>query len=134
MNIAKKINDSESDFRDYKSFMKNRVEQSLFFQEIESNEVDTIIQNLNPNKSSDLSPIVLKIFRGKLSPTLAKIFNNCTYSGLFPDSLKIARVIPLFKSGDRNDITNYRPISLLPVISKIFEKLIHAQGSTGIAF
>ena len=73
MNIAKKLNDSkpESDFRDYKSFMKNRVEQSLFFQEIESNEVDTIIQNLNPNKSSDLSPIVLKIFRGKLSPTLA---------------------------------------------------------------
>ena len=129
MNIAKKLNDSkpESDFRDYKSFMKNRVEQSLFFQEIESNEVDTIIQNLNPNKSSDLSPIVLKIFRGKLSPTLAKIFNNCMYSGLFPDSLKIARVIPLFKSGDRNDITNYRPISLLPVISKIFEKLIHAR-------
>ena len=124
-----KLNDSkpESDFRDYKSFMKNRVEQSLFFQEIESNEVDTIIQNLNPNKSSDLSPIVLKIFRGKLSPTLAKIFNNCMYSGLFPDSLKIARVIPLFKSGDRNDITNYRPISLLPVISKIFEKLIHAR-------
>ncbi len=49
------------------------------------------------------------------------------YSGVFPDPLKIARVIPLYKSGDKNDITNYRPISLLPVLSKIFEKLIHAR-------
>ena len=49
------------------------------------------------------------------------------YSGVFPDTLKIARVIPLFKSGDRNDISNYHPISLLPVISKIFEKLIHSR-------
>ncbi len=49
------------------------------------------------------------------------------YAGIFPDILKIARVIPLYKSGDRNDITNYRPISLLPVLSKIFEKLIHSR-------
>ena len=48
-------------------------------------------------------------------------------SGIFPDELKIARVIPLYKSGDKSDITNYRPISLLPVLSKIFEKLIHSR-------
>ena len=47
--------------------------------------------------------------------------------GIFPDELKIARVIPLYKSGDKSDITNYRPISLLPVLSKIFEKLIHSR-------
>ena len=47
-------------------------------------------------------------------------------SGIFPDELKIARVIPLNKSGDKSDITNYRPISLLPVLSKIFEKLLHS--------
>ena len=49
------------------------------------------------------------------------------YAGIFPDELKIARVVPLFKSGDRNEMVNYRPISLLPVFSKIFEKLIHKR-------
>ena len=99
----------------------------MFLSDIESNEIDSIIDKLNPNKSSDMSPRVLKLFRGKLSTTLAILFNNCMHSGVFPDSLKIARVIPLYKSGDRNNIINYRPISLLPVISKIFEKLIHAR-------
>ena len=112
-------------FQDYKNFMKNRVADTLFFNDIESNEIDDIINNLNPNKYSDISPRILKMFRYTLSPTLAILFNNCIYAGVFPDILKIARVIPLFKSGDRNDISNYRPISLLPVISKNFEKLIH---------
>ena len=49
------------------------------------------------------------------------------YSGIFPDVLKIARVIPLYKAESRSDISNYRPISLLPVFSKIFEKLIHSR-------
>ena len=129
VNIAKNLNESksQSDFKNYKVFMKNRIEHTIFLSEIESNEIDSIIHDLNPNKSSDMSPRVLKLFRGKLSPTLDILFNNCMYSGVFPDVLKIARVIPLFKSGDQNDITNYRPISLLPVISKIFEKLIHSR-------
>ena len=48
-------------------------------------------------------------------------------TGTFPDELKIARVIPLFKSGNRNLMSNYRPISILPTLSKIFEKLIHVR-------
>ena len=129
VNIAHNLNESkpESDFKDYKMFLKNRVEQSMFFSDIESNEIDEIIGNLNPNKSSDMSPRILKLFRQSISPMMANLFNRCMYSGIFPDVLKIARVIPLFKSGDRNCISNYRPISLLPVFSKIFEKLIHKR-------
>ena len=119
-----KENKPPSDFKDYSSFMKNRFESSMFFDEIESNEIDSITHNLNPNKSSDMSPRVLKIFRNTLSPTFAVLFNNCMYASIFPGVLKIARVIPLHKSGDWNDIANYRPTSLLPVFSKIFEKLI----------
>ena len=128
-NIAKNLNESKSpdEFKDYKKFMKNRVENTIFFDAIESNEIDDIIKKLNPNKSSDISPRILKLFRGIISPNLAILFNNCVYSGIFPDKLKIARVLPLFKSGDKCDIANYRPISLLPVISKIFEKLIHKR-------
>ena len=62
-----------------------------------------------------------------IAPVLKILLNNCMRSGIFPDELKIARVIPLYKSGDKSDITNYRPIALLPVQSKIFEKLIHSR-------
>ena len=48
-------------------------------------------------------------------------------TGTFPDELKIARVTPLYKSGNRNLMSNYRPISILPTLSKIFEKLIHVR-------
>ena len=74
-----------------------------------------------------MSPRILKLFRSKISPTLAILFNNCMSAGVFPDPLKIARVIPIHKSGSKNEIANYRPISLLPVMSKIFEKLMHAR-------
>ena len=48
-------------------------------------------------------------------------------SGIFPDSLKIAKIIPLYKKGNINSITNYRPISLLPTLSKVFERVIFNQ-------
>ena len=48
-------------------------------------------------------------------------------SGVFPDDCKIARVVPLFKAGSRDDPNNYRPVSILPVISKILEKVVHDQ-------
>ena len=129
VDLAKNLNANKSspDFTDYTKFMKNRVESTLFFEEIESNEIDSIIKDLNPNKSSDISPRILKIFKHHLSAPFSVLFNNCMYAGIFPDVLKIARVVPLYKSGDKNDIVNYRPISLLPVFSKIFEKLIHTR-------
>ena len=70
VNIAKKLNDSkpETDFKDFSAFLKNRVEETIFLNEIESCEIDSIIAKLNPNKSSDMSPRVLKLFRTAISP------------------------------------------------------------------
>lgn len=62
-----------------------------------------------------------------IAPRLAEIFNSCIDEGKFPDLLKCSKIIPLFKSGNSEDPTNYRPISILPALSKVFEKLILTQ-------
>ena len=58
---------------------------------------------------------------------ITALINNCIGQGIFPDKLKIASVIPLHKGGDINDPHIYRPISILPTLSKIFEKHIAGQ-------
>ena len=56
---------------------------------------------------------------------LRHICNTSLGQGIFPDEMKIARIIPLFKSGDKQNVSNYRPISLLPKFSKILEKIFN---------
>jgi len=61
----------------------------------------------------------------QLKLPLTNIYNTSLESGIFPDKLKIAKVIPVHKKGDSRDVSNYRPISLLPVFSKLLEKLMY---------
>src|SRR5436190_21444858 len=58
---------------------------------------------------------------------LAHLVNSSFISGIFPEKLKISKIIPVFKKGEVLDKTNYRPISLLPAFSKIFEKAVHVR-------
>ncbi len=58
---------------------------------------------------------------------VTNLINKSIDEGVFPDSLKSAKVIPIFKKGDRLNLNNYRPISLLPVLSKVFKKVINSQ-------
>ena len=70
--------------------------------------------------------IVLKQLAPELSPILSKLFNKCIKESVFPNCWKCASVVPAFKNcGDRTDPTKYRPISLLPIISKVFERVIN---------
>ena len=59
--------------------------------------------------------------------SLAVLFNTSIETSQFPDSWKVARVTPIFKDGDKTEKSNYRPISVLPVISRLFEKLVFEQ-------
>ena len=53
------------------------------------------------------------------------IFNKSLQKGIFPDKLKIAKVIPVFKSGEESCLNNYRPISILPTFSKVLERIMY---------
>ena len=71
-----------------------------------------------------LSMKIVKYFIFSIVDPLCSIFNKSFTKGIFPTSLKIAKIVPIFKSCDKADIKNYIPISLLPVFSKILEKLM----------
>ena len=88
------------------------------------------IDNLE-NKSSSghdrISSKLLKLLKFELSKSLTLIINQMITTGVFPDSLKVSKIIPLFKKGDSSLLSNYRPISLLPTISKILERILYNQ-------
>ena len=69
----------------------------------------------------------LKCIIGSILKPLSYISNLSLSSGIFPDDLKIAKVLPLFKSGEVNEVSNYRPVSVLPQMSKILEKLFELR-------
>ena len=85
---------------------------------------------IQPKKSSGhdlLSTHILKLTRNALKYPLTILLNKSLESGIVPETLKTAKVIPIFKSKDPDLFTNYRPISLLPSISKILEKFVHKR-------
>ena len=91
--------------------------------------VKNVITNLDSSKASgpDCIPVmVLKNYEPELSYILAKLFNNCLKKSCFPDCWKVSSVVPVFKNvGERSTAKNYRPVSLLSVVSKVFEKLVN---------
>ena len=93
-------------------------------------EVYNIINLLNPNKSCGSNSVDVKYLRSAaviIAPVLALLCNACLTLGVFPSCLKISKVIHVFKAGDKTNVTNYRPISLLSCFSKILEKLAYTR-------
>ena len=78
----------------------------------------------------DVSMLSIKNIISYVLLPLAYIFNLCLINGTFPDKMKIAKIIPVFKKGKREEISNYRPIALLSQFSKILEKLFSIKLSS----
>ena len=127
-NLAERI--STTSDKDFTSFLKNKPTSKLCFEEINESTISKIIDEL-PSKSScghdDISLKITKYLKNVISLPLTTIINQTLNTGIFPDTLKIAKVRPLYKKGDNRLLSNYRPISLLPSFSKIFEKVIYQQ-------
>ena len=75
----------------------------------------------------NISCIILKEIKDIIAQPLSLLVNQAFNTGVFPSKLKLAKVIPLFKKGDKTSIENYRPISLLPCMSKVLENIINIQ-------
>ena len=108
-------------------YLKNRNLLNFTFAKISNQEVLEIINNLeNKSPGPQSIPIyLLKLSADLIINSLCKIISNSFSSGIFPDALKISKVIPIHKGKSLEDINNYRPISLLSVFDKIIEKLVH---------
>lgn len=101
------------------------ISNSLFLSPVNSVEVERIIQTVCVKKSCGLDEIpcnILRFISKNISHVLSHIINVSFTTGTFPSQLKTAIISPVFKKGDKNLLSNYRPIALLSVFSKIFEK------------
>ena len=96
-------------------------------EKVTENEIRLAINELKSKRScgpDELPMIIFKSHRTLLSAPLTFLFNLSLDSGIVPDCLKIAKVIPIYKKGDKKSVNNYRPISLLNNINKILEKVV----------
>ena len=112
---------------EFRNFFNRRVPCSIFMSPCDSEEIEKIIKNLANDKASDISITILKKCAPLLSGHLANFINAFMESGIFPKILKVAKITPIFKKGDSQIFDNYRPISLLPIFGKIFEKVIYSR-------
>ena len=126
-NIDQRTPKSKNKFSDY---LKNQNLTSFLLSPVTGEEISNIIACRNARKAAGPNSIpnfVLKEFKEELKKPLTIITNMSFISGQFPTKGKEAHIIPSYKKGDKLECSNYRPISLLPNISKIIEKAMYTR-------
>ena len=109
------------------------AKSTLKFERVSESRICRIVMNMKPKTSSGLDGInnmLLKKLIHVIKGPLCLIANNSLRSGVFPDLMKHTKVVPLYKAGDKALPDNYHPISLLPVISKVLEKIVYEFMTT----
>ena len=126
--LANELPECAINFKSYLPTIESNL--SFKFEEIDTTEIVNIIRNLNSKKASGYDQITTRSIKENilvLAPVLTELVNMMFRESVFPDCLKVAKVIPLFKKGSKSNPTNYRPISILPILSKITEKVMSHQ-------
>ena len=114
----------------YQDCLPERTDSNFSFHYINRNYIIQIIKNIKLSRSNghdSISSELLKLVNIDISDCITLIINQSLRSGIFPDQLKIAKDTPIYKKDDKKLIKNYRPISVRPVISKVFETVICDQ-------
>ena len=108
----------------------DRNPSSMFLKAVEDAEILDIVNNCKNKRSTDFQDMdmaLVKLVIPAIVKPLTHIFNLSFQTGIFPDGMKTAKVIALYKAGSKHNFTNYRPVSLLPQFSKILEKLFNSR-------
>ena len=109
-------------------YLSREHEGSMFLEPVTETEVFNVVNKFTNKTSKGYDDIDMTLLKNVIHVILYPIVLMCNKSlesGVFPDSMKTAKVIPLFKKGDPQDFSNYRPVSLLPQFSKILEKVFN---------
>ena len=108
-------------------YIKCEISEKFYASAVTEDEICKIICNFKDSAAGwdDLRPRIMKLIQNCIKSPLAHICNRSFMTGIFPSELKIANVVPIFKSGDDMVFSNYRPVSVLPVLSKILERLMY---------
>ena len=101
----------------YEEFLKNPVNNTIHMMEVDSGEVFSIINNFENKSTHDTRMSALKIANTSFNftKTLAMLINISFREGVFPEQMKLSKVIPVHKGGAKSDVSNYRPIALLSI-------------------
>ena len=124
-NVPKEENDIP-----YTNYFNKATPSSLFFTSIQLTETLNVIHLLNKshaNGHDNISSFFLKTAAEVFASPLTVLFNYALLFDVFPDALKIAKVVPIHKGNSISRVSNYLPISILPTISKVFKKLIYTR-------
>ena len=108
-------------------YLSKRVDESISLTDTNTAEILEVILAQDEKKACGYDEINNKIIKktsNVIAPFLETLFNSCMKQGIYPECFKLAQVTPLFKGGDKLDLGCYRPISLLPALSKVLEKII----------
>ena len=112
------------------AYLGNKQSSSIFLSPVLETDILDIIKSLDSKKSAGydgITPDVIKKTAPSIIKPLTHIVNQSLLLGLFPDRLKIAQVLPIHKKGDSHSVSNYHPISLLSIFSKILEKVMYSM-------
>lgn len=114
----------------FTDYLNNPVSKTFAYMLCDEREIFTLINELNISKASGPNGIptkILQMINKEICYPLSRIINIAVMTGTHPDKLKMVNVIPIFKKGSRLSVSNYRPISLLSNLNKIFEKVIYKR-------
>ena len=128
---SEKINDIPEKHKNYPSahkisqtFMTN---EKFSFKFVMEDQVREVIMNLDSSKATPIGDISVDILKSTADIHLSFSINLSMEKGCFPEELKLAEVSPIFKKKDDLDKENYKPVSVLPHVSKVFERIMHHQ-------